>query len=35
MLWLDRPGPGYGQVAGTSECVNESSGFIKCGEILD
>jgi hypothetical protein len=24
-----------GQVAGTCECGNEPSGFIKCGEFLD
>jgi len=28
-------GSGYGQVAGTFDCGNESSGFIKCGEALD
>ena len=32
---LDRAGLGYGQVAGTCECGNESSGSIKCGEFLD
>jgi len=24
-----------GQVAGTCECSNEPSGYIKCGEFLD
>jgi len=32
---LDRPGLGYGQVAGTCECGNEPSGSIKCGGFLD
>ena len=32
---LDRAGSGQGQVAGTCECGNESSGSIKCGEFLD
>ena len=32
---LDRAGSGEGQVAGTSECGNEPSGSIKCGEFLD
>ena len=32
---LDRAGSGQGQVAGTSECGNEPSGSIKCGEFLD
>jgi len=32
---LDPAGSGYGQVAGTCECSNESSGSIKCGEFLD
>ena len=31
---LDRAGSGWGQVAGTCECVNVPSGFIKCGEFL-
>jgi hypothetical protein len=32
---IDRCGSEYGQVAGTCECGKESSGSIKCGEILD
>ena len=32
---LDRTGAGQGQVAGTCDCRNEPSGFIKCGEFLD
>jgi len=32
---LDRAGSIYGQVAGTCECGNEHSGYIKCGELLD
>ena len=32
---LDRAGSGKGQVAGTCECGNELSGFIKCGDFLD
>jgi len=32
---LDRDSSGQGQVAGTYECGNEPSGFIKCGEYLD
>jgi len=28
-------GPEKGQVAGSGECGNEPSGFIKCGEFLD
>ena len=32
---LDRAGSGYGQVAGTCECGDESSGSIKCGKFLD
>jgi len=37
MLWygLDRAGSGKGQVVGTCECGNETSGSIKCGEFLD
>jgi hypothetical protein len=31
--WIDLS-PGYGQVAGCSECGNEPSGSTKCGEIL-
>ena len=31
---LDRADSGYGQVAGTCECGNESSGSVKCGEFL-
>jgi len=32
---MDRHGSGQGQVAGTCECDNEPSGYIKCGEFLD
>ena len=32
---LDQAGSGQGQVAGTCECGNESSGSIKRGEFLD
>jgi hypothetical protein len=32
---LDRAVSGQAQVAGNSECGNESSGSIKCGEFLD
>ena len=32
---LDRPGSGYGRVAGTCESGNELSGSIKCAEFLD
>ena len=32
---LDRPGSGQGQVAGTCECGNETSGSVKCGEFLN
>ena len=32
---LDGAGSGYGQMAGTCECGNESSGSIKRGEYLD
>ena len=32
---LDRSGLGWGQVAGTCQCGNETSGSIKCGEFLD
>jgi hypothetical protein len=32
---LDPTGLGWGQVAGTCDCVNEPSGSIKCGEFLD
>jgi len=32
---LDQTGSGQGQVAGTFECGNEPSGYIKCGEFLD
>jgi hypothetical protein len=32
---LDRAGPRYGQVTGTNECGNETSGSIKFGEFLD
>ena len=32
---LDRPGSGYGQVAGTCACCNEPSGSIKCEEFID
>jgi hypothetical protein len=31
---LDRSGSGYGQLADTSECGDELSGSIKCGEFL-
>ncbi len=31
---LGGSGSGYGQVADTCECGNESSGSIKCGEFL-
>jgi hypothetical protein len=32
---LDWAGSGYSQVAGTCECGNESSGSIKCEELID
>jgi hypothetical protein len=32
---LDCAGSGLGQVAGSCEYGNETSGFIKCGEFLD
>jgi len=32
---LDRTGSEQGQVAGTCECGNETSGSMKCGEFLD
>jgi hypothetical protein len=32
---LDRGGLGEGQVAGISECGDEPSGSMKCGEFLD
>jgi hypothetical protein len=32
---MDRAGSGYGQVKGTCECGNVSSGSIKCVEFLD
>ena len=32
---LDRAGSGYGQMAGTCECGNESPDSIKCGEFVD
>ena len=32
---LDRSGAGQGQVAGTCECGNETSGSIKCREFLN
>ena len=32
---LDGSGSGYGQVAGSCECVKEPSGFIKCGEFIE
>ena len=32
---LDRGGSDKGQVAGTCECGNEYSGYIKCQEFLD
>ena len=32
--WI-KSGSGQGQVVGACECGNESSGSIKCGELLD
>ena len=32
---MDRNGSGYGQVAGTCECGNETLGSVKCGEFLE
>jgi hypothetical protein len=32
---LDRASSGLGQVAGTCECGDERSCYIKCGEFLD
>jgi hypothetical protein len=32
---LGRAGSGYGQVAGTCECGNESSGSMQYGEFLE
>ena len=32
---LDWSDSGQGQVAGTCECGNEPSGYIKCGEFLN
>jgi len=32
---LDRTGSGLGQLGGTCECGNETSGSIKFGEFLD
>ena len=32
---LDRAGSRQGQVAGTGDCGNETSGSIKCGEFFD
>ena len=32
---LDGAGSGQRQVAGTCDCGNEPSGYIKCGEFLD
>ena len=32
---MNRSHSGYGQVAGTSECGDETSDSIKCGEFLD
>jgi hypothetical protein len=32
---LDRSGSGWGQVAGSCECGNEPSCFVKCGEYPD
>jgi len=32
---LDQAGSRYGQVAGTCECGNEPSGYIKCKNFLD
>ena len=31
----DRAGSGQGQVAGTCDCGNETSGSVKCGEFLN
>jgi hypothetical protein len=30
---VDLAGSGYGQVAGTCECGNKTSGSIKCGDF--
>jgi hypothetical protein len=32
---LDWSGSGLGPVDGSCECGNESSGFVKCGEVHD
>jgi hypothetical protein len=32
---LDCPGSEKGQMAGSSQCVNEHLGSIKCGEFFD
>jgi len=32
---LEDPGSGWGQVVGSCDCGNETSGSIKCGEFLD
>ena len=37
-MWLcglDWAGPGQVQVADACECGNETSGSIKCGDVLD
>jgi hypothetical protein len=37
MWWcgLDRVASGKGQVAGTCECCNEPSGYVKFGKFVD
>jgi hypothetical protein len=37
MRWygLEQPGPGYGQVQGSCDHGNESSGSITCWEVLE
>ena len=32
---IDRAGSGYGELAGTCECSNETSGSVKCRGFLD
>ena len=32
---LNRAGSGHGEMGGSGECGNESSGSITCGEFLD
>jgi hypothetical protein len=34
-LGVDRSGSGQGEVAGSCDCGDEPSGFIKCGEFAD